>query len=177
MKTRLLLVATAIIFLIIGLILRSSYQRTTNTMAAQVQAQDNLATDPAASIAALKTYVQQHGGTHAEFTLLAGYQRAVTAAQTAAAAQATNSQIYAAAQMACGGKTDSITQAKCNAQFLSQHLVSVPTTAPVDPPQKSSFIYSFVGPVMTSDLSGLSFLASLMLLLGAGSTFLIRRHG
>jgi hypothetical protein len=107
------------------------------------------------TVTTIKSYVHEHLGTHATFTLKGSYQRAVTAAQAAASSQGANAQIYAAAQAACGGKTDSITQAKCNAQYLSQHLVSVTTPAPVAAPKIADYNNNYRAPIWTPDLAGI----------------------
>ena len=173
MKTRLLLLL-GIILLIAGFAVRLGNTHQATKLANAVVATDNAGTDPTSQLATLKSYVHAHMGAHAKFTLQAGYERAVASAKTAAAAQATNSQIYAAAQAACGGKTDSITQAKCNEQYLSQHLVNLPAQAPVSAPILSAYQYDLSAPFWTADTAGWLWAAALVALL-AGFIGLIKR--
>ncbi|MBW4061706.1 hypothetical protein HJC99_04015 [Candidatus Saccharibacteria bacterium] len=172
MKYR-LLIGLAAILAVTGIYVRSTNAHHAATLATALVASDNAAADTTASLASLKTYVHSHTGAHASFTLQASYNRVVAEAQAAAAATATNSQIYTAAQAACGGKTDSITQAKCNAQFLSQHLVNVPASAPVSPPLLSNYQYKLTSPLWTPDPAGWLLLGSLVVLV-VGSVGIIR---
>jgi hypothetical protein len=95
-------------------------------------------------------------------TLNGSYTRAQAAAAASAAAANTSAQIYAAAQKACSGKSDSIVQAQCNAQYLSTHLANLPSSTPVSVPQPSEFQYKFVSPLWTADLAGVLLLAGLL---------------
>jgi hypothetical protein len=122
-----------------------------------VLAADTAGQDTAVPLGALKRYVEGHMGTSSGVTLGSGYQRAQVAAQAAATASAANAQIYAAAQAACTGKSDSITQAKCNQDYLAKHLVNVAPVTPVAAPKQSDFQYFFAAPVWSPDLAGALF--------------------
>ena len=126
--------------------------------------------------ATIQVKVHQHMATRATFVRQEAYNTAVAQAQVSAQAQATNSQIYAAAQAACGGKTDSITQAKCNAQYLSQHLVTVPTAAPLVAPKLGDYTYDFRAPVWTPDTTGLLAGGALLLVIIGVVINIRRRH-
>jgi hypothetical protein len=88
----------------------------------------------------------------------------VAAQATAAAvsaASAASAKVYADAQAKCGGKSDSVTQAKCNHTYIAQHLAAVPTATPVAAPRLADFQYSLKSPLWTPDLSGALLLGSL----------------
>jgi hypothetical protein len=153
--------------------LATSHQVTKLT--ATVLAADTAGTDTGAPLAALKSYVQGHGGTHASFTLVGAYNRANAAAQAAANQQTASSQVYAAAQAACAGTADSITQARCNAQYLSQHLVAGQAPTNVTAPVLSSYQYNLTSAPVTLDLAGLLELMAFASIL-AGLVLLRRRH-
>ncbi len=149
------------------------YLRHLNKQEAARQAQALIAADQAgqdttAPLQSLKDYIKGHMGAKADVTLSAGYERAQAAARVAAQAQAANSQIYAQAQAACAGKSDSITQAKCNQEYLSKHLTSVPPPAPVAEPKLADYQHNLRSPLWTADLAGALFvgvIAALALLL------------
>jgi hypothetical protein len=99
------------------------------------------------------------------------YVKAQAAAQASAAAQAANSQIYADAQRLCSGKSDSITQAKCNQDYISKHLANVPLPTPVAEPKAADYQLKLSAPLWTPDLAGAAVLgaaAALVLLLVSG---------
>jgi multisubunit Na+/H+ antiporter MnhF subunit len=166
MLKRILFVVAA--FLLLG---ASFFVRSHNAAAAQAQADrivagDAAGTDIAAEITSLQLYARTHLGVDVAFTLNGAYTRAQAAARTAAAASAANSQIYADAQRACAGKTDSITQARCNQDYLDKHLTNSPQPAPVIEPKVSDYRYTIHSPFWTTDLAG-------ALLLGAIAAFVL----
>jgi hypothetical protein len=123
----------------------------------------------------LKSYVDTHMGASVTYILKGSYDHAVAAANTAAQAQTATSQIYADAQKACSGKSDSITQAKCNQNYLNSHLTTAAPPAPVAQPKQSDYTVTLHSPLWTADLAGAVFL-------GAGAALLMavftrrRRH-
>ena len=153
MKFR-VLIAVAVLALIGGLAVRSTNARHANQLATAVIVADGSGNPTAAPLANLKAYIKGHQGAHASFTLTKAYNDAVTAAKSAAQIQASNSQIYAAAQAACSGKTDSITQAKCNQAYLQAHLIAEPANAPVTAPALGDYQYHMSAPFWTADLAG-----------------------
>jgi hypothetical protein len=164
MTKRLLFIAVAIILAAAGFYARSRNAQTAHTQANQLVRQDASGTDTTAALAALKDYVASHMGASADFTLAAAYARATAAAQAAAAASAANSQISAQAQAHCAGKSDSITQARCNQAYLAQHLSNVPPPAPVAAPKAADYHYTLRAPVWTPDLAGALLLGSVIAL-------------
>jgi hypothetical protein len=139
-----------------GLYVRSLNATSANTQAQAIIKQDAAGADTAAAVAALRDYAKAHMGADASFTLAGAYARAQ------AAAKAANSQIYADAQRACSGKSDSITQARCNQDYLAKHLANVPLPTPVPEPKPADYQYHITAPLWTPDLAG-------ALLLGAAA--------
>jgi hypothetical protein len=167
MKKRLLFVLAAIALVGAGFYVRSQNAANASSREGDIVTQDLAGADTTASVAALKTYVKNHLGASAEFTLTGAFDKAMAAAKASAAAQSANSQVYADAQRACSGKTDSITQARCNQAYLQQHLVSLPATTPVAEPKIADYQYKLRAPIWTPDLAGALFLgAAVSLVLG-----------
>ncbi len=151
----------------IGLLVAGIFMKTSNAHSARLQADqiiqaDSTGTDTTTSLASLKAFVRGHMGASVSFTLQAAYDRAQAAAQAAAAASNASAQVYADAQRACGGKSDSITQARCNQQYLSSHLPNVPAPAAVAAPALSSYQYQLKAPLWTPDAAGALFLGALL---------------
>lgn len=158
-----------------GLYFRAQNAQYAQAKAAHLIELDAAAADTTTDLSSLKDYIKTHMGADVNFTLRSAYARAETAAKAAAAATAANSQIYADAQRACSGKSDSITQARCNEDYLSKHLIAIPASAPVTAPKLSDYQYHLRSPFWTPDLAG-------ALLLGAGAAlvigfFFIRKGG
>lgn len=166
MSKRYLFLIAAIVLAGAGIYFRASSAHSARQQADQIIVADTAgAGDVSTRIASLKAFTGNHLGSSVSFTLQSSFDRATAAATAAAAATNSNSQIYAAAQKACAGKSDSITQARCNAAYLAQHLTNIPTPAPVPAPKLSDYQYSFKAPFWTPDLAG-------ALLLGAGAAAL-----
>ncbi len=146
-------------------------------LAVLVTQADAAAQPTAAPLATLKSYVASHVGAGASFTLTATYQRDQDAAKAQAAAEAANSQIYADAQRVCGGKSDSITQAKCNQDYLAKHLQPLPNPQPVAAPVLANYQYRLSAPLWTPDLAGALLLGGLLLLAWAAVSAWRRRRG
>jgi hypothetical protein len=177
MKKRLLFVVAAVALAIAG-----SYYRTQNAKSAQAQAdqivaQDVNGADVAASLADLKDFVGSHMGASVNLTLDGSFKRAQAVAQAAANASAINSQVYADAQRICGGKSDSITQARCNQTYVSQHLAQVPVAPPAPEPKLADYQRDFKSPVWAPDLAGALFAGAFvtMVIFGLSLITWIRR--
>lgn len=163
-----------ILFIVAGIVLAAAgiYVRATNAHEARIQADkivaaDTAGADTAPAIASLKDYAALHMGASVKFTLQGSYNRAKAAAEASAASASANSKIYAAAQAACAGKSDSITQAKCNQAYIAAHLSTAPTPAPVPAPALAAYQQSVKAPFWTPDLAGALFLgAALAVVLG-----------
>jgi hypothetical protein len=117
--------------------------------------------DTTADINSLKAYVLAHMGASTSFTLTGSYNRAVDAAKAAANASAANAQVYADAQKACGGRTDSITQARCNQDYIAKHLANLPPPGPVVEPKLADYQRNFRAPIWTPDIAGALMLGAL----------------
>src|ERR1700683_2324776 len=168
MTARISFLILALILLGGGLYVRAHNAASAKSQVANIQSLDSAnaaGTNPA--IASLKSYVKDHMGATAKFTLTGSYQRAVTAANAAAAVAAANARVYAAAPAACRGHTDSITQAECNQRYLAQHLVTEPSSAAsATPPALAAYEYNLSTPAWTPDLAG-------ALLLGAAAALVL----
>jgi type II secretory pathway pseudopilin PulG len=88
------------------------------------------------------------------------YDRAAKAA-TASTGQPDTGQIYADAQRACSGKTDSVTQARCNQQYIQAHTSSLPSPSPVPQPKLAEYQHRVSAPLWTPDITGVLFLGAL----------------
>ncbi|HEY6736958.1 MAG TPA: hypothetical protein VI322_04560 [Candidatus Saccharimonadia bacterium] len=149
------------LYLLVGLALLGAgwYVRSQNLAEAKRQAaaivdQDKTGALSTSAEAELADYVKTHTGATVSYTLQGAYDRDLAAAKAAvAAASAANSQIYADAQKACAGKTDSITQAKCNQDYLAKHLKATPT-ANISEPAIASYQRKLTGPWWAPDLAG-----------------------
>jgi hypothetical protein len=128
--------------------------------AAAVVAADQAGVDTASQATALRAYVATHMGAGAEVSLTTSYDRARQAARAAAAAQAANSQIYADAQRVCGGKRDSVSQAKCQQDYLTKNLANVPLPTAVPEPKLADYQLKLRAPWWTPDLAGACFLGA-----------------
>jgi hypothetical protein len=162
MSKRILFALATVLLAIAGIFFRASSTHTARLQADEIVKSDTAGADTTAAITSLKGFVAAHMGGSVGFTLKASYDRAQAAAQAAAAATTSNSQIYADAQKACSGKSDSITQARCNQAYIAAHLSTAPTPAPVPAPQLATYQYALHAPWWTPDLSG-------ALLLGAAA--------
>lgn len=160
MSKRILFVIAAIILLGTGIFFRASNARTARVEADQIVANDAAGQDTAAPIDSLKDFVRLHMGASVSFALNGAYGRAQTAAQASAASAVPNAQVYADAQRACAGKSDSVTQAKCNQDYVAQRLSGAPTPTPVPAPRLADYQHSLKAPLWTPDLAGALLLGS-----------------
>jgi len=158
--TKWILGGLALVLVATGLYVQSQNQTNAKRQVAAIVAADAAGQDTAAARQALSSFVTGHTALSASFKLDGSYQRAQAAAEAAAAAQATNSQIYAAAQAACSGHSDSITQAKCNQDYLAKHLVNLPAPTPVAKPNAADYSFAYHGAFWTPDLPGALYLGA-----------------
>jgi hypothetical protein len=154
MSKRILFIIGAVILAAGGIFFRASNSHSARVQADRIVSADAAGTDTTADIASLKSFVATHMGASTSFTLKSSYDRAGSAAVAAASAAKPSNQIYVDAQKACAGKSDSVTQARCNQNYLAQHLTAAPTPAPVPAPKLADFQYSYKAPLWTPDLAG-----------------------
>ena len=161
MTKRILFAFAAAALLAAGIFFRASSTHSARDAADKIVRADTAGGTVAADLAALKDYVKIHMGASVSFTLKSAYDRA-QAATIAASKSNSNSQIYADAQKACSGKSDSIVLARCNQQYLAQHLASAPAPVVVPAPVLSDYQYNLVAPFWTPDLAGAFLLGALV---------------
>ena len=159
---RMLFLVAAVGLAVAGLVCRAATSHSATAQVEQILSSDTAGIDVTPKISNLKVYANEHMGASASFTLKGSYNRAVAAAQTAAAAASNSSQVYADAQRACSSKSDSLVQAHCNQAYLAAHLTNVPTTAPVLSPVLANYQYQVTSPAWTPDLAGALFLGALV---------------
>ena len=151
---RYLYLIVGLVLSVAGLVARQHNQAEAKRLAAAIVSQDVAATSTQAAESELRDYVAAHTGAAATYTLQGSYNRDLSAAKAAvAAASAANSQIYAEAQKTCAGKADSVTQAKCNQDYLAKHLQAVPA-ATVAEPTVATYQRKLTGPWWAPDLAG-----------------------
>ena len=153
MTKRILYGLVAVVLAGAGFYFRAQNAQTAQAKIAQISQQDAVAGDTAPLRAELKSFVASHMGISVKLTLHDSYARAQAAAQAATSVSATNSQIYTDAQHACAGKSDSVTQAKCNQDYLSKHLTNVAPATPVPEPKLADYQYNFQSPLWSPDLA------------------------
>jgi hypothetical protein len=178
MSKRMLFLGAGTVLLVTSLFVQASSAKTAKSQVAQIVQTDASGGDTAASITSLKAYVLAHMGSTVTFTLNGAYTRAQAAAQAASSSQPTTANIYADAQKACSGKTDSITQARCNQAYLQSHQpAATPTPSSVPTPKLADYSYNLRSPLWTPDLAG-ALLLGAVAALGLGFTLARsdRRH-
>jgi dihydroxyacetone kinase DhaKLM complex PTS-EIIA-like component DhaM len=163
------LILLAILALIFGLAQLNMNTRHALRLRDQIINKDQAAQPVAQDIATLTDYVHSHMRTDVKFELAGSYQRAVTAAQPAV-----NGAVYAQAQSACSGRSDSVTQARCVTDFVSRRL---PATPPAPPPDRAKYTYDIHSPAWTPNAAGSAFLLALVLVLSAAAIKVIHHPG
>lgn len=172
-----ILAALALILIGGGIYMSSQNAAEARRKAAAITAADVAGQDTAPGLAGLKNFAAAHMGSGVTVTLTGSLQRAEAAAQqAAAAAQAANSEVYVAAQQACGGRRDSVTQAKCVQDYVSARLVAVPAPTPVPPPKASDYQRRINAPLWTPDLAGALLAGGSASLILATSSFIKRKR-
>ena len=162
MSKRILFIIFAVVLLGAGIVYRAASAHEARAEADKIVAADLAGQDTSSAITTLKAFAAGHMGASVNFTLKGSYDRAQAAAAAAANTPAPNAQVYADAQRACSGKSDSIVQAKCNQAYVAAHLTAVATPTPVPAPKLAGYQYAVVAPLWTPDLAG-------ALLLGAAA--------
>ncbi len=155
-----LLIAATLLLTASGFVLAHRSNQEAGKQAKAILAADVSSQNVTPLLNTLQGFVAAHMGSGATITLTGSHDRAMAAAKAAAQAQSANSQIYAQAQAACGGKNDSVSAAKCNQDFLAKHLVNVPVPAPVVEPKLADYQHQFRAPPWTPDLAGALFLGA-----------------
>jgi hypothetical protein len=177
MTKRLLFVVAAVVLIALGMYVRAHNASIARQQATNIVNLDSAGSDTSGAIENLKAYVLGHMGASTNFTLQVSYDRAVAQAKAAATASSNSSKVYADAQRACSGHTDSITQARCNQEYIAHHLGSTAIPTPVAAPQLSSYQYHFRAPLWTPDLAGAFVLGGLAALVLGLVPFPARRTG
>lgn len=171
MSKRSVFVIIAIILAVFGLYLQSRDAASAHSQSQAITAADQAGQDTTGQVARLKTFVATHMGTSVQIQLLGSYQRAQAVAtessRAAQSAQAGNAAIYAAAQAACSGKTDSITQAKCNTAYLQSHLTTAAIPSILPQPSLATYQSSLTSPFWTADGAGALMLGAICALIVA----------
>jgi hypothetical protein len=175
MAKRIMFVLAAALLVIFGLYVRSQNATSAHNQVSDIVRLDGQGADVSPNIDSLKTYVKNHMGAKAQFTLDGAYQRAQDAAKASAAAATGTGNVYADAYKACAGHTDSITQAKCNQAYIQSHLSSLPSATPVAQPKLADYQYKYTAPLWTPDLAGALLVGALAALV-LGLFRLPRRH-
>jgi hypothetical protein len=164
-RMRLLFFLAGIVLAGLGLVFEAKDSHYAHAQANAIVQDDQGAPNPnegaTAALLNLQNFVKTHMGTSVTFALSGSYNRALAASQAASAAQASSSSIYAAAQAACSGKTDSLVQARCNEAYLQSHLPAA-TPTPVAAPKLADYQYNLKAPFWTPDLAGALLLGSLI---------------
>jgi hypothetical protein len=164
------------IFLAAGAIVMTRvYERQVQRQITAITTADAASLDTTALLQALSQYVTAHMGTSATVTLQASYERAVTAAQTAAAGGVAQGQVYAQAQAACAGRNDSIVQAKCVAAYVASHATPASQPQVAATPVLATYQHSYSAPVWTPDVAGGLWLGALAALIAAAAIWLRQR--
>ncbi|HEY2003526.1 MAG TPA: hypothetical protein VGH44_00225 [Candidatus Saccharimonadia bacterium] len=165
MTKRMLFVLAAIVLGVLGLYNLSENNKTSHALADEiVQIDSSSSPDVNSVVADLKDFVKTHMGASVTYTLTGSYNRALAASQ---AAQDPNTKLYADAQQACMGKTDSLTQARCNEAYIQQHMTGVPAFSPVPTPKQSDYQVKLHSPLWTPDLAGALLLGAVVALVTA----------
>jgi hypothetical protein len=170
-KKRYLLIA-AIGAFAIGMIQITVNQNQVKARAQDIVEKDEAGHDVKADVAALQVFVDSHMQTSTTFVLKGSYNRAVSVAR-AAADSSTNGNIYSQAQVACGSRSDSVTQAKCVSRYVANNSTPGANPQPIIMPQANDFTKSFNGPTWTLDAAGISFLLGIGALAVAAYLFVL----
>jgi hypothetical protein len=173
MKARYFL-GIAVIAFVVGIWQVAVHQHTAATLAAKITTDDAASLDTTAGQQALADYVKVHMATSRSVMLTASYNRAVQAAQ-AAADPASNGTVYAAAQAACAGHSDSLVQARCVQTYLAAHSSTGANPQPAATPAKADYTKTFTAPGWTTDSAGISLLIALAAMALSSYLIVLRR--
>lgn len=149
-------------------------QQEANRQAAELVAQDKASQDVALLKQQIEGYVADHMGVRVQVFLEGSYDRAYKAAQTAAN-PASNGQVYTQAQAACGGRSDSVSQAKCVSEYVAKNSTPSTNPQPMVAPDKQGYTLDLTGPNWSLSLAGVALLASLAAFV-MGCYLVVLRH-
>lgn len=158
-------VLAAVLLLIGALYVRSLNGSSAQKQASNIVRLDSTGADISPTLDSLKTYARTHMGASVTVILNGSFTRADAAAKAAAQAPTASAQVYADAQKACSGHTDSITQARCNTLYIQAHLSNLPSTSPLPQPKVADYTYKFTSPLWAPDLAGALILGALAALI------------
>jgi hypothetical protein len=127
-----------------------------------ILASDKAGQDTALARGTLANFVAAHMGSSVSFALSDSYNRDLKMAQSAIASTSVSGTVYAHAQAACSGQSDSITQAKCVTNYVSAHVQPGANPQPVALPSAVAYQYHYAAPGWTPDIAGLSLVLSLV---------------
>lgn len=177
MKTTRRIFTLSLIVLAIGIAAYVHNGLTAASDVRSIQTQDSNSQDTGPAINFLKSYVAKHMNSSVNFTLSAGYNRAVDAAKQAQAAAVPSGAVYAQAQAACASHADSITQANCVINYVNMHATPGASQIPQVPmPDLANYTYHFSSPGWTFDLAGILLsLGFAGIVIGAFSAFRNKR--
>jgi hypothetical protein len=165
MKLRYAIIATVVVGLV-GIFLLGNNAKRANLIKSQILAKDEAGEDVEQDIERLARFSARHMNSSVELYLETGYKRATSEAY-AAAQPDVNGQVYAEAQSACAGRSDSITQAECVRSYASARLTPA-EQKPIVLPDRSRYEFAFKSPIWTPDLAGILLALSAVGLLGIG---------
>jgi hypothetical protein len=166
--TKQILAIVGLLLLGSGIGLAVANQKGAQTRAAAIVAQDNQGQDTGEAVSALKSYAATHINGGATVTLTAAFQRTQAQAKVQAEAASASAKLYSAAQQACSGHTDSITQARCVQDYVSKRLVAAPAPSQVPAPKVSDFTFAYQSPLWTPDAAGACLLGGIAALMMVG---------
>ena len=166
--TKRILAIVGILLLGAGGWMAFSNHQEAQTQAEAIVAKDNTGQAVDADLSILKAYARTHTNGGVTVTLNAAFQRAQALAQAPSNAAASNAKLYNEAQQACSGRTDSITQARCVQDYVSQRLIAAPAPSQVAAPKASDFVFAYRSPLWTPDAAGSSLLGGVAALLMVG---------
>lgn len=155
MKKRYLLILAVLAFLF-GVIQLARNSNNAIALKNQVLARDAAGQNATTELEDLNKFVKSHMNASITFTRESAYHQAVANANPK---PAVSGEVYAKAQAACAGRSDSVTQARCVTDYLARN---APTTQaqPAALPNVEDYTVSLVSPRYTTDLAGLSFMVS-----------------
>lgn len=144
------------------------HQTKLSQMADAIAVLDTSGVDVRDSVAVANAYAGTHMDVATTIMLQGSYNRALSAANTPVAAAGSGA-VYAAAQAACGGHADSITQARCVSNYVATHAApgSNAPTSQLAPPNKADYTVTFKGPAWSFDDVGMLLLGAFGLLVAA----------
>lgn len=171
---KLIFVASALL-LAVGFGARYQNSTTLRSLVEVVIAMDSSGKDTASPLKSARDYAAGHMSAPIRIILQASYERAVEKAKAAVTPPVNNAEVYAQAQRVCGTKTDSVTQARCNQNYIASRLAPAETPSPAELPKISDYTYDLKPPLWTSDVAGVSFVLSAVLLFAGLAKTLVRR--